>query len=128
MGVGMITVEDLAERFVYKADTWDEWTILSNAQGPLYGDCDDFANTALWIEAKGSVARMLWLVLTFQAMLWYTQSPNGEGHYMLWRKGKGWIDNWYPQWGKRKHPLIVPFVFPLYVMAWVIKGLYSNVR
>lgn len=117
----MITIKNLQDRFIYKADKWDTWTVLKNESGPLYGDCDDFALTALWIEAKGSWLRILWLVATFQAMLWYTRSPNGEGHYMLWMKGKGWIDNWYPDWGKRRHPRVLPYVLPLFLIGLLVK-------
>lgn len=117
----MLTIDELTRRFVYKADKRDKWTVLNAESGPLKGDCDDFALTALWIEAGGSWLRILWMVLTFQACMWFTISPKGGGHYMLWRRGKGWIDNWYPVWGKRRHPLMVPYVFPLFLIALVIK-------
>ena len=115
-------LDDLRTRFIYTADATDHWTVLRAPSGPLKGDCDDFALTVLWITAGQSWWRILWLVLTVQACMWYTRTPRGRGHMMLWMRGHGWIDNIYPDWGVRRHPRIVPYVFPLFVMALIIKG------
>lgn len=90
-------IDDLRERFVWTADSRDEWTVL-RGDGPLRGDCDDFAVTALMCEVD-IWPRWWWAVLTRQAEFWWCRA-NGEGHLMLHYKPRGWIDNQNPRWSE----------------------------
>lgn len=106
-------IKPLQERFKYRIDNGTGWQIMDNDTGPLRGDCEDFALTALWMLAGKSMARFWWLQASGRACLWYTRDPNGVGHCMLWVKGLGWIDNWYPSFGKRRHPKVFPYLVPM---------------
>jgi hypothetical protein len=105
------SIEDLAERFYYTPDWFHTMRVLRGTRR-LRGDCEDFAATALWIEAGGSSLRAWWWLITFQAVFWHTVSPRGHGHAMLWLRGRGWIDNWHPAWGPRHLPLRWPLIWP----------------
>lgn len=92
-------LDDLRRRFVYKADgRVDSFRILSAGFGPLEGDCDDFAVTALWIVAGKSMLRFWWLLIRRRAAIWRTFTPRGQRHAVLWCDGLGFIDNIRPQW------------------------------
>lgn len=45
------SLPELAENFVYTSEVKDRWTIMEYRSGKLYGDCDDYALTALYIIA-----------------------------------------------------------------------------
>lgn len=115
-------LDDLRGRFTYLADVRDRWTVLDAPTGPLWGDCDDFALTALWLLAGRSWLRMLWLIATFQACMWRTRTGSGLGHMMLWVRGSGWICNIYPTFGDRKFPLRMPLVLPFFLIGLIIKA------
>jgi hypothetical protein len=53
-------IDDLATRFVWTRDRVDGWRILTAPTGPLRGDCDDFAATALWLAEGKSMLRFWW--------------------------------------------------------------------
>jgi hypothetical protein len=114
-------LDDLRARFVYKQDTGDRWAILRAAKGPLLGDCEDFALTALWLICGRSEWRMAWWIATFRACLWHT-TIDGDGHMMLWVRGRGWIDVRNPQFGPRKYRKKFPYLLPAYVVAMLVKG------
>lgn len=119
----MNPITDLIERFSYTADKRDRWTLLDAPSGPLYGDCEDYSLTALWLCAGKSWLRLWWLVITFQAMFWLTRTPRtGELHMMLWVRGRGWTDNIYPEWSTTPHhPRLFPYVAPLLLFVLLIK-------
>jgi len=86
----------------------------------LVGDCDDYAVTALYLMCEGSLFKFWFKLLTFQAMFWFTKSPAGGGHLVLWMRGHGYIDNLDRKWVSRDYmkstgykflfPWLVPFV------------------
>ena len=113
------SLHELRARFVYKTDQKDRWTLLQG--NDWCGDCEDFALTALWLLAGGSWLRLWWWVLTCQAMLWKADTPNGP-HVMLWVKGMGWIDNWYPTWNQTpQHRRVWPYVAPALAITLLLK-------
>jgi len=108
-----MTLEDLRKRFKYRKDDTNKWKVMDAEKGPLYGDCEDFAVTALWILSDRSWTKFWWKVTTLQAVVWKT-TVNGEGHIMLWVKGKGWIDNIYPYWSPTpRHKKVFPYIVPM---------------
>ncbi len=114
-----MTLDDLNARFYWTADGLiDSWHVMwgLDAHGRLRGDCDDYAMTVLRRVVAKSAWRFWWLLLTMQAMPWFTRLPNGEWHVMLWVRRLGWIDNTNPYWGLRKMPLYFPFVLPVAVL------------
>lgn len=91
-------IEDLAKRFKWTKDGVDTFRILSNTTGPLEGDCDDFAVTALWL-AEGRNMRWFWAaILTGRAVIWRALTDEGNGHAVLWHREHGYIENGVPRW------------------------------
>ena len=91
-----LTQEKLASEFVYKADgSKDTWRILSD--GPLIGDCEDYALTALYIEVGHSIPKTLLSLALGRGKILACYSPNGLGHAVLQYKGEC-IDNWEKRW------------------------------
>lgn len=82
----------------------DRWTLLIAPEGPLCGDCEDYAYTALWIIAGGRRARFWQMIRRREAELWYTRvHGTGEGHVMLFVKGLGWTDSLHKDWSATPH-------------------------
>lgn len=105
---------DFKSRFHYRTDgDGNPWHFL-DGPGPVYGDCEDFAITCGLIECGGSRWRWWWKMITLQMVLWYVFDANGGKHAALWMRGKGWIDNWFPDWGPvLMHRKRYPFPWPL---------------
>lgn len=105
-------ISGLRTRFRWTRDARDRWTLLDAPEGPLAGDCEDFALTAAWLVCDRSWARFWGLVLTFRAVFWWTRLSSGEGHWMLWMAGRGWIDCNHPDFGPRRYPRLMPLLPP----------------
>jgi len=90
-------LELLAKNFKYKSDKdLDSYRILP-LEDPQ-GDCDDYATTALYLACDKSLFKFWFKLLTFQALMWRTYSPDGGPHLVLWLRGHGYIDNWQRKW------------------------------
>lgn len=112
---------DFKQRFRYQTDSRDRWTLL-NGLGPVKGDCEDFAYTILWFMSGNSWVKFWWLILTCQAMFWWTKTGSGAGHVMLWMRGYGWIDCNHPDWSAQPHyPKIFPYIAPVLALVFIIK-------
>lgn len=83
---------DLNARFVYKPEAANKWRILKDL-GQVWGDCEDYALTLIWLAEGKSMLRFWLALLTFKYCLWRCKSPNGVGHVVLWARGHGWTDN-----------------------------------
>ena len=91
----MLTQEQLALGFVYKSDTSQHlWRILP--ADDLSGDCEDYALTALYIEA-GGVLGMLYALVLGSAKILRCTLPSGGAHAVLRYKGRC-IDNGDRKW------------------------------
>lgn len=110
-------IADLAARFKWTGDgKLDSYRILSAPEGPLKGDCDDFAVTALWLVEGKSMRRFWWALLTFRAVIWFVKGRSFASHIVLWHRDHGWIDNQNPAWGPRKDKLRFPV--PIFMAAF----------
>lgn len=117
-----MTLNELVARFRWVSDgPRDTWRILNNATGALEGDCDDFALTALWIEAGCSWLRVFLWAFTGRAMIWRTYTAKGERHAVLRVRGKGWICNIYPAFGPLRHRARYPWWGPLFLFVFIVK-------
>lgn len=115
-------IDDLAVRFEWVHDgKIDSFRILDNPEGPLKGDCDDFAVTALWMSEGRSMRRFWIALLTFRAVVWYVKGEGFASHVVLYHRHLGWIDNQNPEWGERKHTLRFPAPLP-WVAAKMLLG------
>lgn len=95
----MKTVQELNKAFVYKADKKDTWRLMKpNAAGKLEGDCEDYSLwVAFWVIAKGSWAKLWWMVITRQLKFHLVYTKSGGGHCVLEWNGLC-IDNIYKRW------------------------------
>jgi hypothetical protein len=119
----MQDINDLAKRFRWTQDGVDSFRILRNETGPLKGDCDDFAVTALWLAEGRSIWRFWWSLVTFRAVLWYVKGEGFASHMALWHCKMGWIDNQNPAWGAKRHVLRFPAPAP-----WVAIKMLLGIR
>ena len=113
-------LNDLTSRFVWTKDRGDSWRILSAQEGPLEGDCDDFAVTALWITEGCSMWRFWWALLTFRAVLWVVKGKSFASHVVLYHRDHGWIDNQNLTWGANRDKLRYPVLFPIAIIKMAI--------
>lgn len=115
-------ITNFKQRYTYKSDVKDHWTLLDGT-GAIHGDCEDFVYTILWIMSGKSWLRFWWMIITCQAMFWWTKMPvTGQGHIMLWMRGYGWIDCNHPDWSAAPHyQKVFPYVAPLLALALTIK-------
>lgn len=115
-------IEDLTTRFVWTSDgKFDSYSILSDPQGALYGDCDDFAVTALWIAEGRSMLRFWLALITFRAVIWHVKGEGFASHIVLWHRKHGWIDNQNPAWSeKRRDTLRFPLPAPVVALKMLL--------
>lgn len=117
-----MTTDELCRRFTYrKGSILSPWRDI---RGSATGDCQSFAFTVLIIET-GGVAKALWAMLTFRAMIWRAWSPvNGfvPRHAVLCYRGR-WIDSTDRYWRdgpappRRAYPAGLPVLIGLAMAA-----------
>lgn len=91
-------LDDLNARFRYKLDR--PWRILKG-DGPLVGDCEDYALTLAWMLSGRSMVRFWIDMILLRHVIWIGRTPSGETHAVLWSRGQGWIDNIQRKWVTR---------------------------
>lgn len=98
----MVTIEDLINGWCYEYDKKvDNWEILRpDSQGKFYGDCDDFALTALYILEKRSLMKFWFALITRRGKIHFVE-VGGEGHAVLEYNGL-YIDNIQRRWCSKK--------------------------
>ena len=125
-------INDLANTFSYKPDgQLDNWRIMDPDN--YVGDCDDYAVTALYLECDKSLLKFWWMLITFQATFWFTKSPAGGGHLVLWVRGEGYIDNWdnrlyRPKSAFSEYKFLFPWPFPFVAMKMFFGKLTSILK
>ncbi len=117
----MDSTDDLVARFKWTSDgKFDSYKILDEPEGPLQGDCDDFAVTALWLAEGRSMWRFWMALLTFRAVIWMVKGKKFASHVVLYHRKLGWIDNQNPAWGERKDKLRFPVLAPIVALKMLI--------
>ena len=112
----------LQNRFTWESDgKLDSWHVMDD-EGPVRGDCEDFATRVLYDLADRSWPRFWWLLVSFQACFWFVRSPKGEPHMVLWVRGYGWTDNYKDEWTvtAAPHTKRYPFIWPWVVLKLLI--------
>jgi hypothetical protein len=95
----------LRARYVYTPEPKDRWTLLDAPEGPLTGDCEDWAYTVAWICAGRSWGRFWHMIWSREIEFWFVNfddRPNSR-HMTLFVKGRGWTDSYYWQWSAVPH-------------------------
>jgi predicted transglutaminase-like cysteine proteinase len=120
---------DLNSRFSYQPDQGETWRILTG-DGPVQGDCEDYALTLIWLIEGRSMFRFWWALVTFRYVLWHCRSPQGEGHAVLWMRGAGWTDNIQKRilpsrrdLKARGYRMSFPILFPLVALKFLLRPL-----
>lgn len=111
-----LVLQTLNRRFTYRRDTGESWRILKG-DGPIAGDCEDYALTLVWLCEGRSMLRFWWALFVCRYVLWYCLSPAGNGHVALWIRGRGWTDNIQrrvvprlPEGYRLRFPCLVPVI------------------
>ena len=116
-------LKELRARYVYKGETKEHWSVLTTEEGPLEGDCEDYALTALWYVANRSWFRFWWLQVTGQACIWQANFKRvpGAGHAVLWVRGCGYTDSYYQDWQpSTPHRKIFPYIAPFVALKLLV--------
>lgn len=121
----------LNSKFVYTAETsrWiDKWRILRGTD-KLYGDCEDYALTLMWLVYNQSVIKLLVNLTLCKFVLWHVTSPSGEGHAIvrykqlyydnIQRRGVT-KDDLLAQGYKFKFPMLFPYAYLRLVISYTI--------
>lgn len=109
-------IKSVKDRFVWETDgKLDSYHILAS-EGPIYGDCDDFAVTVLYELVGHNILKFWWWLITFKACLWFVTSVRGGPHVVLWVRGSGYTDNFRESFSptenlhKKRFPILWPIV------------------
>lgn len=86
------TQKELNARFTYRADQGESWRILRD-EGNIWGDCEDYSLTLVWLMAHKSMILFWVSAFLFGFVFWQCKAPSGEGHVVVWIAGYGWTDN-----------------------------------
>lgn len=86
---------ELNKKFVYTSDNgMDTWSVLETNADKIYGDCEDYVLTFVWMASDDSTLKFLWNLIFMRFVMWYAISPNDSGHAVLYvRDEEKFIDN-----------------------------------
>jgi len=118
--------QDLNTRFTYRRDTGERWTIL-RGDGPVQGDCEDYALTLIWLYEARSILRFWFGLLIFRYVIWHCVSPGGEKHAIVWCRGRGWTDNIQRRMVRRTdlkaagYRLRFPYIAPTILLKFLLR-------
>lgn len=103
----MIPLSNLNGRFKYRREDdklpLDNWRIMKGL-GTIWGDCEDYALTLIWLLQDQSKVKFWWALLTWKYMVYHCEY-NGDGHAVLRRRSDGmWIDNIGRSWNNKLSP------------------------
>lgn len=120
---------DLNNRFNYRSDgRLGRWRVMRDF-GTVWGDCEDYALTLIWLAEGRSWIRFWWALFTFKYLLWVGAAPSGAAHAILWAPGRGWTDNILKK-PHRKLPAGyrrgIPYPAPLVLMMLILSRIFSK--
>jgi predicted transglutaminase-like cysteine proteinase len=121
-------LEELNARFKYTPDSGDTWKVMTNTIGPLAGDCEDYALTAMWFLSNKSWLRFALNMFFMRYILVYGKY-RGVGHVVLFDvKNRRWVDNIQRRWVDKlpsDYKMRLPYITPLNFMAWIAKRVFN---
>ena len=127
---------ELNKRFVYKSDhkLFDNWKILyDRSQEYWIGDCEDYSLTLMWMVSGCNIIKFIWNIITHKHVIWYVNSPSGEGHAVVNINGM-YYDNIQKR-ATSKDQLVamgyrfkLPFIFPIIFIKIIISLVIGIVR
>ncbi len=123
-----VVQNSLNKRFTYAGESGDHWRILA-ADGSVFGDCEDYALTLVWLSEGQSLLRFWWALVTFKYVFWHCLSPRGVGHLVVWCRGRGWTDNIQRKMVPKlpdEYRLRFPFLFPLVALKFLLRPILSK--
>lgn len=110
---------DFISRYVWKKlGPFDGFRILKG-DGPVYGDCRNFALTIAWLSSGRSVFQMLLNMLVGNTVLWFCW--NKGLHMSVWDHDEGWICSIHRSWlQKSPNVRIMPLHPIVFVVAFIL--------
>ncbi len=108
------------DRRIYIGDTW---SVLDTSHNRIFGDCDNFTLTCLWLICKQSIWLFIWNVLVLHKYrIYYCRTSIGEPHVVGYAEGL-WFDNFSKEalpehefFNETKHKKY--FFYPSVLTAW----------
>lgn len=126
----MKELELLNSKFVYKADKGESWKILKTVTNKkarqVYGDCEDYSLTLLWLLSKKSLFKFWLNILSFRYVLWFCKYED-EFHVILKHKNK-YVDNIQKKWIDKlpkQYTLLYPLIPPVVALKFLISKLFK---
>jgi hypothetical protein len=89
-------VNYVSSKFVYKADPrfLDYWSVMTENNDQMLGDCDDFALTCIWKICDENVLKFIFNVMILHKYRFYFSMTNdGQKHLVGYAEGL-YFDNW----------------------------------
>ena len=115
---------DLNARFKYRSDRGESWKILKG-KASIFGDCEDYSLTLIWLAEGKSLLRFWLALLTFKYVMFYCKTPRGVGHAILWVRGHGWVDNiqreFVPSLRQKGYRLRFPYLVPHMLLLMLLR-------
>jgi len=120
---------DLNTRFNYRPDgRLGRWRVMRD-HGPVWGDCEDYALTLIWLAEGRSWLRFWFALVSFKYLLWVGKSPSGATHAILWVRGHGWTDNILQKPSARlpaSYRRGIPYPAPLVALMLILSRILSK--
>lgn len=116
-------IATLNSKFVYTADKHllrDNWTIIKDfSSDKVYGDCEDYSLTLLWLISKNKTE--FWRKLRYDYSLYFVKLRSGEGHIVLYSKDRDqYIDNITKKFVNRDELIKRGYKFKFKAPLWFI--------
>jgi len=122
-------LEIMNKKFVWTSDSKtksfrDHWRILDTDPDKIYGDCEDFSLTLLYLINDKNMLRFFKDLILGRAKLYYVKyKPSDNGHAVLYYRG-AYVCNIYHQWCMREemknHKFYMSFPFPFIALKLAI--------
>jgi len=127
-------VHHVHSKFNYLADKklyiGDGWFVMPERNQKMFGDCDDFAITSLWLACDENIFKFILNVfILHRYRLYHSKTVDGEAHIIGYAQGL-WFDNFTGEalpekqfFEKTKHKKWFFYPSP-YILWFMLLGLF----
>lgn len=126
-------VSIVGNRFVYTPDKislFDSWSVMKDHDGKMFGDCDNFALTAIWYACDRSIWKfILYVLILHKYRFWFCMTEDGEKHVVGYAQGK-YFDNFTYKaldkesfFSRTKHRRLFVYPSPI-ILLYMIIGIF----
>lgn len=91
--------DDFVRRFVWTKQGPLQGLRILKEDGPVQGDCRNFALTIAWLASGRSMIVMILNLIIGNTVLWFCW--NKGPHMSVWENGNGWICSSFRTWHQK---------------------------